>query len=431
MPFQANKPAVRWLALAGIVAVSALLGFLGCRHAIAEHWADSPDPDQWTRAAQWEPNNAENWYRLGRYRQLDFENSDLPQAISHYQRATAIDPKPARYWLDLAEAYETAGSTARAEDAFRKAQQVYPVSADVAWRLGNFLLRQGRQDEAFRQIHQAVSTSPKLTPQAVSLCWRSTQDINLILRAALPAEPEVDWAVIGFFVDPAQPDAAVAAWKRLLTEGSTFPISRAFPLLDMLINSGHADETQAVWQQAISVAGVTPVPGPPHSPIWDGGFEGTLLNGGLAWRYQPVDGAQMDLDEETVHSGRRSLRVTFDGSQNVEFANLWQYVVVQPNTRYGFRAYLRTEDLTTDHGIRFEISDANQPRNLDVLTPGALGTEAWALDETTFTTGPTTRLLRITLRRTASTMLANKIRGVAWVDDISLAAMPQPSPAGR
>src|SRR5579862_1426645 len=106
MAVRASTPTSRGLALAGILVVSALLGFLGCRHAIAEYWADSPNPDQWMRAARWEPANPENWYRLGRYRQLGFENSDLSEAISYYRRATAIDPEPARYWLDLAEAYE-------------------------------------------------------------------------------------------------------------------------------------------------------------------------------------------------------------------------------------------------------------------------------------------------------------------------------------
>jgi len=411
--------------------VSGLLTFLGCRHAVAEHWANSANPDQWLHAARWEPANPENWYRLGRYRQLDFENADMPQAIAYYRRATTIDPKPARYWLDLAEAYETAGSTAQAEDAFRKAQQVYPISADVAWRLGNFLVRQGRAEEAFQQIHRAVSASPQLTPLALALCWRSSQDVGLILRAALPADPKVDWEAIQFFVNLPQPDAAVAVWKRLMTEGSTFPISQAFPLLDMLIAAGRVDQTQAVWQQALSVAGVTPAPGPPHSLIWDGGFEGAFLNGGLAWRYRPSDGAQMDLDEETVHSGSRSLRVTFDGSQNVDFANLWQFVVVQPNTRYSFSAYLRTQDLTTDSGIRFEIADTNHTSNLDVATPGATGTQPWALDEIAFTTGSATRLLRVALRRTVSTMLANKIRGTAWVDDVLLVPMPQPRPASQ
>jgi hypothetical protein len=80
MAVRPSNPALRGLVLVGIVAVSALLGFLGCRHAIAEHWANSDNPDQWLRAARWEPANAESWYRLGRYRQLDFENSDLPQA---------------------------------------------------------------------------------------------------------------------------------------------------------------------------------------------------------------------------------------------------------------------------------------------------------------------------------------------------------------
>jgi tetratricopeptide (TPR) repeat protein len=431
MAVRASNPASRALALVGISAVSGLLTFLGCRHAVAEHWANSPYPDQWSHAARWESSNAENWYRLGRYRQLDFENSNLPQAISYYRRATAIDPKPARYWLDLAEAYETTGNTTQAEDAFRKAQQAYPISADVAWRLGNFLLRQGRQEEAFEQIRRAVSASPQLAPLALALCWRSSQDVGLILRAALPADPKVDWEAIQFFVNLPQPDAAVAVWKRLMTEGSTFPISQTFPLLDMLIGAGRADEVQSVWRQALSVAVIEPAPGPAHSLIWDGGFERELLNGGLAWRYRPADGAQMELDEETVHSGGRSLRVTFDGSQNVDFANLWQYVVVQPNTRYSFSAYLRTQDLTTDSSVRFEISDANHVANLHIITPGALANQLWSLDEIAFTTSPATRLLRVALRRTPSTLLANKIRGTAWVDDVSLVPMAQLRPVSQ
>jgi len=432
MPVQGTTPVLRWLVLAGVLAVSALLVFASCRHAIAEHWAGSADPSHWLRAAQLEPANAENWYRLGRYRQLDFENSDLSQATAYYQRATQVDPGPARYWLDLAETYETTGHLAQAEDTFRKAQQAYPISADVAWRLGNFLLRQGREQEAFQQIHKAVSVDPKLTPLAVSLCWRSTQDIDLILRAALPAEPEVDWDAIQFFLDQTQPDAAFAVWKRLMTEQPSFPISKAFRLLDQLIETGRADDTLIVWQQALSVAGITPTTGPPHSLIWDGGFEGQLLNGGLAWRYRPEAGFQMDLDEGTVHSGSRSLRVFFDGSQNVDFGHLWQYVVVQPNTRYSFSAYLRTEDLTTDSGIRFEITEANPRSEQRVMTPGAAGTQPWSLDEITFTTGPTTRLLQVTLRRTPSTeLLVNKIRGTAWVDDVAFVPAPEPSPAQR
>ncbi len=420
MAATAIQPTPRRIAFAGILFVSAIVTFMSCRHAIAEAWATSPDPAKWQRAAELEPQNPENWYRLGRYRQLDFENSDLPRAIAYYQRATAIDPRPARYWLDLAEAYETAGNIPQAEAAFRQAQEDYPISADVSWRLGNFLLRQGHTDDAFQEIRRAVSTDPKLASLAVALCWRSSQDVNLVLRSALPADPAVDWSAIQFFLEPPQPDAAVAVWKRLMTENPMFPIAQVFPLVDMLVAAKHVDDAQTVWQQALSAAGVPPPTGASHSLVWDGGFEGPLLDGGFAWRYRPTAGAEMDLDEETVHSGRRALRVVFDGSQNLDFANLWQYVVVQPSTHYRFSAYLRTDSITTDSGIRFQITDANQTANLSVLTPGANGTQPWTLDEAGFTTGPSTRVLQIALRRGTSSMLANKIRGTAWVDDVSL-----------
>ena len=426
MAVSQTHPTSRWLVLVGVLAISGLLAFAACRHALAEYQGASPDPSQWLRAAQSEPANPENWYRLGRYRQLDFENSDLPQAISYYERATAIDPRPARYWLDLAEAYEAAGNLPQAETAFRTAQQDYPISADVAWRLGNFLLRQGRDEEAFQQIHRAVSADPKLTPNALSICWRSTQNIDLILRTALPADPKVDWAAIRFFIDPHQPDAAVAVWKRLTMDAPSFPIAQVFPLVDMLIESKHADDAQAVWRQALPMAGVLQPAGPANSLVWDGGFEGPLLNGGLAWRYKPTEGVQVNLDEETVHAGRRSLQVAFDGSQNADFSDLWQYVVVQPNTRYRFGAYLRTEHLTSDSGIRFEITDTNRTSDLRVLTPGAKETQPWTLDEAAFTTGPNTHALHIALRRLPSTMLAGKISGTAWVDDVSLVPATAP-----
>ena len=423
-----SNPLLRWLLLTGILLFSAILGLTGARHAIVEHWADSSNPDLWLRAAAWEPANAENWYRLGRYRQLDFEGTDLPLAISYYQRALAIDPGAAAYWMDLAEAYEISGNVAQAEEAFRKAQQAYPISADVAWRLGNFLLRQGNEDEAFEQIHRAVSTDPKLTELALSRCWRSTQDIERILRIVLPDREDVDWGAIDFFVSAGEPDAAMAVWKRLIGGRPSLPISKTFHLLDMLIASGRAEDTQTVWQQALTAAGIVPPPGPAHSLIWDGSFEGDLLNGGLAWRYRPVAGTAMDLDQETVHSGGRSLRVIFDGTSNVDLADPWQYVVVQPNTRYRFSAYLRTQELTTESGVRFEIDDVKQPANLHVVTPSVVGTQPWALDEIEFTTGPDTRLLSVALRRTQSEMLANKIRGTAWVDDVSLVPTP-PTPA--
>ena len=428
-----TNPAVRGVVLVAVAALAGLLAFLAIRHGRAEKWAASQDPDLWLRAAELEPSNPENWYRLGRYRQLDFEHADLPLAITYYQRSVSLNPKEARYWMDLAGAYEMAGNLGKAEEALRNAQRDYPNSGEVAWRFGNFLLRQNRVDEAFGQIHHAVTEDPKLTALAVSRCWRSTQDIGQILNTVIPADSDAYWGALEFLIGAREPDAAMEVWKRLVSMHPDFELSQSFPLFEMLIETGRVDNAATVWNQAIALAGIKPVSDGAGNLIWNGTFEGDLLNGGFAWRNRPQLGADINWDEQIFHSGKRSLRVDFDGTANVDFQEFWEYALVQPNTRYRFSAYLHTEELSTERGIHFQLDDVTRPGEPGTFKPTPQqvtadvgGTQPWTLNQTEFTTGSDTRLLRVTLRRTPSGMLANKVRGTAWVDDVALVADPAP-----
>src|SRR5215813_10895000 len=126
MSDRAANSGTRWIALAVIAVACALLGFAGIRNAVAAHLAGSADQTKWIRAAELEPTDAELWYQLGRYRQLDFENENLPLAISYYQRAAALNPASATYWMDLASAYETNGNVTQAEQSFQFALQDHP-----------------------------------------------------------------------------------------------------------------------------------------------------------------------------------------------------------------------------------------------------------------------------------------------------------------
>jgi tetratricopeptide (TPR) repeat protein len=420
MSSAAINPIRRWLIFAGMFLAAGSFAFSAARHALAAHWAASPDPETRLRAAIIEPENADLWYQLGHYWQLDFEHSDLPLAISYYQRATSINPGSASYWMDLAGAYETAGNISQAEQAFRKAREVYPISAEAAWRLGNFLLRQGRTPEAFHHIHDAVVTDPKFTALAVSRCWHSTRDIDQILKAVLPDEADENWDAIQFFVQAREPVPAMAVWERIAAHRASFPVSEAFPLVDMLVETRHADDARIVWTQALLAAGIQEGTVPNGALVWNGGFERDFLNGGFDWRAGAIEGAEMGWDEQIVHSGRRSLRVDFDGSANVDFQNIWQYVLVQPATSYRFKAFFRTQDLSTDSGMRFEIRDVSHPGNPSRFTPNALGTQPWAEEVVEFTSGSDTKLLQVVLRRTRSEKLGNKIRGTAWIDDVAL-----------
>jgi hypothetical protein len=420
MPEPFANPTRQWAVIALPTAVAVWLIYAGLNHALASHYGASSNPDDWSRASKIEPANAENWYRLGRYRELDFDHADLPLAISYYRRAVQLNSRSAYYKLDLASALEMSGNDAEAEKFYRAAQENYPISAEVSWRFGNFLLRQQRLPEAYAEIHRAVVVDPKLIPLAVSRSWHSDPDVRVLLDKVLPNTPAGDWEALSFLVQAQEGVAALAVWDHLIARKPSIDWNKLFAFTDMLVNQERFEEAGSVWRQATAAEGASSPASESGSLVFDGGFERDPSGGGFGWRQQDVPGADFDFDTGEKHSGTRSARIAFDGTQNLSYEHLSQMVLVAPGTRYRFRGFLRTDHISTDSGMRFEIRDPRRPQDLDVLTPNETGTEPWTLEEVEFTTGPQTHLIQILLRRLPSARLDNKLKGTVWVDDVAV-----------
>ena len=132
-------------ALALVCAV--LLTYFGTRNALAAHYADLQTLQGYERATRLEPHDFRNWHLLGRYWQYNLEDTDTKRAIQAYTVALSLNPRSADILSDLGAAYETEGNVAAARDTFLRAKAAYPLSAEVSWRHGNFLLRQGDRSE--------------------------------------------------------------------------------------------------------------------------------------------------------------------------------------------------------------------------------------------------------------------------------------------
>ncbi len=408
--------------LAGILALALPVAFLSARAWIAEHWASSADPALWGKAARLEPENADDWRLLGLYEQWRLGDQGVEQAIGCLQRAVRIDPRSATLWMDLAGAYEASGDDARAGESYREAQAAYPLSAEVAWRYGSFLLYQGRFSQGDAQMQRALLIEPSLAPSAIAECWQTNPDIGELLDRALPAQPPYYLAAVNFFLSQNQLDPALAVWRRELALGMPVGMSQAVPLVDALIRQNRLMEARQSWQQALRASGWPRDRGHGSSLVFNGGFEHQIVNGGFGWREVPAAGVRYARDCVVTHSGSHSLRVDFGGSANLDFQNVLQLVAVQPRTRYHFSAWLRTKGISTDHGIRFQIFDPQHESEVQFLTPNMIGTNPWTLVQGDFTTGKDTRLLEAALRRIFSWKFDNKIRGTAWVDDVALSA---------
>jgi hypothetical protein len=331
--------------------------------------------------------------------------------------------------MDLARGYESIGDIARAREAFIRAVAVYPASALVAWSYGNFLLRQGDETDGFTQINHALLADPKLVPLAVSRVWHLSQDANLLVNQVLPANQDCYFQAIDFMQAGAQPVAALVIWQRLLSLGQPIELRRSFPLLELLIQSDHAEDASRVWREALAAAGLPHDEPANHSLIWNGDFSRDFLNGGLDWRWSFPFGASIGFDAPPT-SGGRSLRLDFSGGVNLDLAEPLEFVPVEANHRYQFHAEMKTEGITTESGVQFLITDPNR-HAINVVTENFTGSHSWTAVDTDFTTGPSTHFLLVQLHRLPSRLFENKLSGTIWVGDVQLTASnaPEPSPS--
>jgi hypothetical protein len=429
MILRLSSSAQRGILLGVSLAVAVELSYFSIRSARAANAADLQTAESLERATRLEPADSRNWYLLGRFWQYSFEDSDAPRAIRAYRSALALDPGSADVWLDLATVYELEGNLPASRDAFLHAKKVYPLSAEVSWRYGNFLLRQGELESASTEMRLAVKADPKRAAEAFSRSLRAGSNLETTIDRVLPPITEAYLDVIWDQNTDRHTDNALKVWDRLDSIHPHISLQDSFSLVGALMNEKRIPEASRVWDRAVALAGLADLQGPAGSVLWDGGFESGLSGGGYTWSFpEATRSVQVNLDTREKHSGNRSIRLAFDGNSNVNFNGLCHLVPVHPSTNYRFSAWVKTNALSTDQGIRFQLRSMGPQDNSTAVTPELHGTHPWSLIEMPWFSGKDVQQMQVCVARTPSEQDENKIHGIAWVDDIALVPLSAEHP---
>jgi hypothetical protein len=414
MPIELRSPLRKFSFAAACCILIGLYLYLALRPYLASHLAATPDLSNLNKAIRLEPSNAE--YRDLFGRNLALSGESLDEAIANYRIAVHLNPYVARYWLDLAGAYQVAGDTSKQERSVEQAVEADPTTPDVAWEAANFFLLQGDQERALRNFRVVLANDPEAVDSALQLCWRATGDANQILDRALPRRPDLYLSFLRLLISKQEVAAAENVWNHLIALNQEFQTGLAFPYFRFLIAKQEVAAAQTAWQQLAGVdRSLQPYLPSPENLVVNGGFEENVLNGGFDWWYESNPHAALAIDTSEFYGGTRSLSVTFDG-HNPADAGIFQFIPVKPNTDYEFSAESRTEDIDSASGPRFAIVDAYRNASY-VLTDDLLGTNPWRLQQARFQTGPDTNLVLLKFVRQPAGPL---IRGKLWIDDLRL-----------
>jgi hypothetical protein len=72
-----------------------------------------------------------------------------------------------------------------------------------------------------------------------------------------------------------------------------------------------------------------------------------------------VTGAEISHDSSIAYEGKKSLKIVFNGKENVHFHQVSQYVPLQSDKEYVLKAHMKTKGVTTRSGLKVEVSGVN------------------------------------------------------------------------
>ena len=397
------------------------------RQGIASWYFRQNRPDALQKAMIWDPANPVYPAALANLVHLYGRSPDPDAVIRLYQTAARLSPFDAGYTADLAQANDWAGRSNVALPLFQRAQQLFPNSPEINWKLSNFYIRAGNTADALPALKKILSSNIIDKNQIFALSDRAGINSETILDKVLLPNVPTYFAYLNFESQRSNFSAAQETWSRLLSLNSPFEPKEAFPFLEALIRSHELDSASQVWSSLISrFPDRIPSPSSPNNLITNANLQADILDGAFDWRVFPVSGVAVNQDSTGPSADARSLRVEFDGTQNLYYGSVLQFVPAQPRTKYTFSAFTRSQAITTDAGVGIQISDGYDTNRILGSTEPLIGTTPWSEQSFSFETPPETRLLIVRIVRSPSQKFDNKIAGAFWLSRVSL--MPRPAP---
>jgi len=349
----------------------------------------------------------------------DLPTSEQMPALELAENSVRAAPGDYRWRLILARALADATRVDDAEREFRRAIDLAPTYAVCRWYFGNFLLRQGRREEAFAQFRLATS-DPFYRQQSLALVWDLTHDVAAV-DATAGDQPDSTAFLSLFLAAHNDPEDALAVWNRLPDEEKRKRVAEAKTIATVLLQRHRYEAGLGFVHHAGEELEARP--GATTNPSFESSVDSGVPTT-FGWRIARND-PKLDLllDDKVSHEGRRSLRMTFRGTARPDLFNTAQTVAVNPGQKYRLTFWVRTENLKAVSGPIISVATGDESKVLGATQPFPNGTSDWRQMTVDFSVPADVDGIEIRTLRGGCGGDDCVITGVVWYDDFALARL--------
>ena len=139
---------------------------------------------------------------------------------------------------------------------------------------------------------------------------------------------------------------------------------------------------------------------------------------GFDWKIENVTGAEVSYDSSIAYEGKKSLKIVFNGKENVDFRQVSQFVPLKSDTEYILKAYMKTKGIATRSGLKIEVLGINQGTYQG--SEPLIGDNDWKEMVASFRTAANSPGGLVRIRRERTDKFDRFISGTVWIDNVQL-----------
>jgi Tetratricopeptide repeat len=390
-------------------------------NTLAEYFTQSEGGlDAARMATSLAPNDPLTHWRMAEVSQRALPLDQQAQTIAEYEQSVQLSPYDYRLWMFLGRAHGQAGDPAKAEVALKRAVELAPAYAYPRWYLGNFLLRNGRYDEAFAELRTASEANPELRPQQFNLIWEVYKGDTEALKNAVGPSSQARALFALYLVERNVIDEGLHFWNSMSGQEKSTNKDSGAAIITALNKSLRYHDALRVWNDMSMDTYRAEV-----GRVFDGSFEEAVAYGAdvvFGWQVKGAPGLDLRIDPTKSHSGSRSLRLLFEVSSNLPIVHVSQLVPVAPQTDYELEFYVSTEKLVSGSTPQVQILNAADEKEIVSSETAPNGTSKWNRISLSFKTGENMEAVIVRIVRfscsTEETPIC-PIYGSIWYDDFT------------
>ena len=369
------------------------------------------------KAIQITPSYSDPYYRLGLFYQWEIRSINPKESLHYLQMAIERNPLEQEYWLNLSKIYRSLGETSGSEKALKNAILVFPTSYQGRWVSGNLFLQEGAIEKALPNFFYILTHYSNQSHLVYDVLTRAINDSEYILDQIVPKDPFSFRQFLSYLYERGDKEWVQKAWKRKESFGFKADRKTTLQYVEFLIAHRELSEAFQVWKAGIHEEGRA-IP-TDNNLITNGGFEKEeILGGGFDWKIEEVSGAKISFDSSMAWEGKRSLKIVFNGKENVNFHHVYQFVPLKPDTEYMLKANMKTQVITTKSGLKMEVLGIGSP--FYKASESLVGDHPWGELEILFRTPPQLQGGIVRVRREKTDKFDRFIGGTVWIDQVRL-----------